>query len=105
MTSTLTQIAPFISDEAIETFCLHNHIRKLSLFGSVLTSRFRPESDVDVLVEFESGHSPGLFDFMRMKKELSNMLGREVDLRTPGDLSRRFRERVISGAVLQYERN
>ena len=105
MSSPLAEIAPSLSSEAIEAFCVRNHIRKLSLFGSILTPRFRPDSDVDILVEFEPGRTPGLFGLMGMKFELTEMIGREVDLRTPGDLSRYFRGRVVAGAAVQYERN
>ncbi len=88
--------------EAIGAFCRRHHIRKLSLFGSVLTDRFGPESDVDVLVEFESGAVVGLFEMAAMEIELGEMVGREVDLRTPEDLSRYFREEVLRRAVVQY---
>ncbi len=105
MIAELAEIAPALSTEAIEAFCVQNHIRKLSLFGSILTERFRPESDVDILVEFEPGLNPGLFGLMGMKAELSEMVGREVDLRTPGDISRNFRDRVVAEAAVQYERD
>ena len=88
----------------IEEFCLRNHIRKLSLFGSVLTPRFRPESDIDVLVEFEPGSKITLFDVAGMELELTEKLGRKVDLRTAGDLSRYFRDHVVATATIQYER-
>ncbi|MGI8743079.1 MAG: nucleotidyltransferase family protein [Bryobacteraceae bacterium] len=94
-----------ISRAEIEAFCLRHHIRKLSLFGSILTPRFRPESDIDVLVEFEPERVPGLFGLVEMKMELSEKLGRKVDLRTAGELSRYFRDEVVAGAVVQYERN
>ena len=83
-------------------FCRRNHIRKLSLFGSVLTDRFGPNSDIDFLVEFEPEHVPGYFGLMRMELELSDFIGRKVDLRTPLELSRYFRDEVISGAQVQY---
>ncbi len=89
--------------EAIKAFCVRNHIRKLSLFGSILTPRFRDESDIDMLVEFEPGLGPGLLGIVRMERELSGMLGRKVDLRTAGDLSRFFRAQVVASAVPQYE--
>lgn len=89
--------------ETIAEFCRRNHIRKLSLFGSVLTPRFGPTSDVDVLVEFEPDHIPGLFGVARMERELSDIFGRKVDLRTPEDLSRYFRDEVVAGALAQYE--
>jgi len=76
----MTQV--LIDQEKIIEFCRKNHIRKLALFGSVLRSDFRPDSDVDVLVEFEPGHVPGL-GFFAMEAELSEILGRKVDLNTP----------------------
>lgn len=93
-----------IPKEFLKEFCERNHIRKLSLFGSVLTPRFRPESDVDMLVEFDPGHVPGLLTLAGMEIELSEKLGRRVDLRTPGDLSRYFRADVLATALPQYER-
>lgn len=88
----------------IERFCARNHIRKLSLFGSILTDRFGPESDVDVLVEFDLASSPSYFDLVGMEQELSATLGRRVDLRTPQELSRYFRDQVLASASVQYER-
>ncbi len=93
-----------ISGEEIEAFCLRHHVRKLSLFGSVLTPRFRAESDIDVLVEFEPGRVPGYFDLAGMELELTEKLGRKVDLRTPEELSRYFRDKVVAAAAVQYER-
>ena len=76
-----------------------------SPFGSVLREYSRPDSDVEVLVEFEEGHVPGFFGLARMEKEPSALLGgRKVDLRTPRDLSRYFREEVLTSAVVQYAR-
>jgi predicted nucleotidyltransferase len=92
-----------IPREAIASFCARNHIRKLSLFGSVLTSRFRGESDIDMLVEFEPGRVPGLLDIAGMEIELSGILGRKVDLRTPAELSNYFRDEVVASALPQYE--
>lgn len=93
-----------ISKDYLQEFCERNHIRRLSLFGSVLTERFRPESDVDVLVEFEPGQNPGYFGLAGMEIELSEKLGRKVDLRTPRELSRHFRDKVIAEAAVLYER-
>src|SRR3989338_3730996 len=90
--------------ERLAAFCRRHHIRKLALFGSVLRDDFTPESDVDVLVEFEPGHTPGLA-FFAMEDELSQLLGRKVYLNTPKFLSRYFRDRVLQQAVVQYERN
>ncbi len=75
----------------------------LSLFGSVLREDFSPDSDVDVLIEFEDGHAPGLLGIARMERELSAILGgRKIDLRTPEDLSRYFRQDVLAAAEVQY---
>ena len=100
----MTETALALPQAEIEGFCRRNHIRKLSLFGSVLTPRFRPESDIDVLVEFEPGSKITLFDVAGMELELTEKLGRKVDLRTAGDLSRYFRDQVVSTAAIQYER-
>ena len=86
----------------IEQFCQHHHIRKFSLFGSVLRDDFSDRSDVDVLVEFLPGKTPGLA-IVTMGDELSALFGRVVDLRTPGDLSRYFRDTVMQEAMLIYE--
>jgi len=87
----------------IAEFCQRNHIRKLSLFGSALRDDFSPESDIDFLVEFEEGSIPGLIGISRMERELSRILGgRKVDLRTPEDLSKYFRQEVLALAEVQY---
>jgi predicted nucleotidyltransferase len=88
--------------EQLEAFCKKHFIRRLSLFGSVLRDDFKPESDVDILVEFQPGHKIGLLKIARMEAELSEMLKRKVDLRTPGDLSRYFRQEVVQSAEVQY---
>lgn len=90
-----------IPRERIVEFCRRHHIRRLSLFGSVLREDFGPESDVDVLVEFEPGQVPG-FAFFAMEDELSEILGRRVDLNTPNFLSRYFRNQVLGQAEVQY---
>jgi predicted nucleotidyltransferase len=92
---------PIDLDEIAE-FCRRHHVLRLSLFGSVLRSDFGPESDVDVLVEFEPGHTPGLA-FIAMQDELGGILGRRVDLNTPGFLSRYFREQVLAEAERLYD--
>jgi len=84
-------------------FCRRHHIRKLALFGSVLRDDFRPDSDVDVLVEFESGRVPGLIRLAGMEIELSEIMGRKADMRTPAELSRYFRQRVIESAEVRYD--
>jgi len=92
-----------IPREAIARLCRRHHIRKLCLFGSILLDHFGPESDIDILVEFEPGQVPGLLRMAGLELELSRMLGRRVDLRTPAELSRRFRDEVIREAETQYE--
>jgi predicted nucleotidyltransferase len=90
-----------IDRSRIAEFCRVNHIRKLALFGSVLRSDFTTDSDVDVLVEFEPGHIPGLA-FFGMEDDLSEIFGRKVDLNTPGFLSPYFRDEVLTEAEVLY---
>ncbi len=88
---------------ALAELCQRNGVRRLSLFGSVLKGTARPDSDVDLLVEFEKSATPSLFDMARIESELSAMLdGRRVDLRTAAELSRYFRDQVVSEAQAQY---
>lgn len=82
-------------------FCQRNHIRKLAFFGSVLRDDFGPQSDIDILVEFEEGKTPG-FAFFGMQEELSKILERKVDLNTPGFLNKYFREQVLREAKVEY---
>jgi predicted nucleotidyltransferase len=89
--------------DKLSEFCKRNYIRKLSLFGSAVSGQLGPDSDIDLLVEFEEGRTPGLFSIVRMEMELTEVLGRKVDLRTPDDLSRYFRDEVIKNAKLQYQ--
>lgn len=92
-----------IPKNQLASFCRENGIRRLAIFGSALRVDFRPDSDVDVLVEFEPGRTPGLFGMARIERELSSLFdGRKVDLRTPEDLSRYFRQRVLDEAEVQY---
>ena len=92
-----------IEKRRLTGFCRRNGIRRLALFGSVLRNDFRHDSDVDVLVEFKAGHVPGFFTIYRMEQALSCMFGnRKVDLRTPQDLSRYFRDDVMAHAEEQY---
>lgn len=86
-----------IPKQALAAFCTKHYFRRLALFGSVLRDGFGAESDVDVLVEFEPGHTPGLAIF-EMEAELSRILGRKVDLNTPDFLSPHFRDRVLAEA-------
>lgn len=91
-----------IDRDAVSAFCRRHHITRLALFGSVLRDDFGPESDVDVLVEFEAGHIPGL-EFVSMERELSGLLhGRRVDLVTPKFLNARIRHQVLDDAEPLY---
>jgi predicted nucleotidyltransferase len=92
-----------VSQDQIAAFCQRHHIRRLAFFGSVLRDDFKPESDVDVLVEFEPGHTPGLITLAGMEMELSDLLGRKADIRTAADLSPYFRQDVLDAAQVQYE--
>jgi uncharacterized protein len=85
----------------IADFCRRHHIRKLAVFGSALREDFRPDSDLDVLVEFDPKHTPGLA-FFGIEQELSELLGRKVDLNTPQFLSPYFRDKVLAEAEVQY---
>ena len=88
---------------ALSAFCREHGIQRLSVFGSALRSDFGPDSDIDLLVEFEPDRICGLFGIARMERELSTLLGgRKVDLRTPEDLSRYFRQHVLDEAQVQY---
>lgn len=90
--------------DKIAAFCREKHIRRLAFFGSVLRDDFGPDSDIDVLVEFEPEHTPGFLRLAGMERELSGLLGgRKVDMRTPQDLSRYFREEVIATSEELYE--
>jgi hypothetical protein len=102
---TMRQTRFVLPQERVADFCRRNHIVKLSLFGSRLRGDFRRDSDVDLLVEFAPEHMPGFLRLARMERELSELLGgKKVDLRTPEDLSRYFRDHVAKTAKIQYER-
>lgn len=89
--------------EKIAEFCQKNHIKKLSLFGSVLKGIDNENSDIDILVEFDKDHVPGLLNFVRIERELSIILGdKKVDLRTPDMLSKYFKNEVVSSARVEY---
>ncbi|MBI4873599.1 MAG: nucleotidyltransferase domain-containing protein [Acidobacteria bacterium] len=92
-----------VDENELAEFCRHNGIRKLALFGSVLTGRFTDASDVDVLVEFEPGRRVGYLRMAALERELSALLrGRKIDLRTPSELSRYFRDEILRSAAIQY---
>ena len=91
-----------LQKDKITNFCKEHHIVYLALFGSVLTSNFTKKSDVDILVRFEKKHTPHLFGLIKMESELSDIIGYTVDLKTPNDLSRYFREDVLTKAKTIY---
>lgn len=91
-----------IPRESVAEFCRSHGIRRLALFGSVLRDDFRLDSDIDVLVEFDPQASVGLFALAAMELELSEILGRKVDLRTPAELSRYFRDEVVESAEVFF---
>ncbi len=88
----------------LQAFCKRNPIQKMAFFGSVLRNDFRAESDVDILIELEPGVPVGFFKFVEMQDELSQIIGRTVDLNTPHSLSRHFRQKVLQSAQIIYER-
>jgi predicted nucleotidyltransferase len=93
-----------VSKDGIVHFCQHWHITKLSLFGSVLRDDFRPDSDIDILVEFQPGHIPGFLKLHRIQEELSSLLGnRQIDLVTPKSLNHRIRDRILAEAEVYYD--
>jgi len=92
-----------LSPKEWNRFCRKNHIRKISLFGSALRGEMHAESDIDLLVEFIPDREPGLIDLANMEIELQERFGREVEMRTPEDLSRFFRDEVIASAEVLYE--
>ncbi len=93
-----------LDQQALAQLCRRHGIRRLSLFGSVLKGTARPDSDVDLLVEFEPTAKPSYFDLAEMEEELSGLLaGRRVDLRTPPELSRHFRDQILRDAEVQYD--
>jgi len=91
-----------LPQQQIAEFCRRHHIGRLAIFGSALHGDQRPDSDLDVLVEFEAGYTPG-FKFFEIEEELSKIIGRKVDLNTPGFLSRDFRDHVLAEAQILYD--
>jgi predicted nucleotidyltransferase len=102
--SEMPQLPIAVSEKELAGFCKRNHIRRLALFGSSLRGDFGADSDIDVLVEFEPGRTPGLIGFAGMEIELSELFGgRKIDLNTPNTLSRYFRDEVLAEARVLYE--
>ena len=99
-----TSLAIDLPLDAIQAFCERHHIRKMMLFGSVLREDFRPDSDVDVLVEFEPDAKPTLFDLGGIQMDLQDLIGRAVDVGTPNMLSPYIKEKVLESAQVIYER-
>lgn len=99
------ELAPGVSidDERLQAFCSAYGIRRLGLFGSALRGQLRPDSDIDLLVEFEPDRTPGLLGIAQLELDLAELLGRSVDLRTLGDLSRYFRDEVAAQARTLYD--
>ena len=93
-----------LTKEQIKNFCEKNHIRRFAYFGSVLRDDFGPNSDIDILVDLEPDARIGLLEMAQMEIELTEMIGKQVDLRTPGDLSIYFRDKVVKEAEVQYKR-
>jgi len=97
----MRRIGVTVPRKRLADFCRSNHIRRLALFGSAIHGDLTPESDLDVLVEFERGHVPGL-DFFRIQDDLTRLFGRQVDLNTPRFLSPYFRRKVLREAEVLY---
>lgn len=97
------RIEQHISKNKLAEFCRKHHIRKLSLFGSALRGELHHGSDIDLLVEFDPDHVPGFITLAGMEIELTEVFGRKVDLRTPQELSRYFRDQVVDAAEVQYD--
>jgi len=93
-----------LTKDQIAGFCSKNHILKFAYFGSILRDDFNSDSDIDILIELDPDARIGLLEMAKMEIELSEMIGRKVDLRTPGDLSKYFRDKVMQEADIQYER-
>lgn len=98
----MNQLPILINKKKIDACCKRYHITYLALFGSILTSQFSSSSDVDILVKFDENHIPGLFGIFDIQEELSAIVGREVDLKTPNSLSSYFRDEVLSKAQVLY---
>ncbi len=98
----MREIPISLDERKIERFCRKYHIVYLALFGSILTSNFSEKSDIDILVRFEKKHDPHLFSFAGIESELSEIIGREVDLKTPNDLNPLFRGEVLAKAKTIY---
>jgi len=101
-TRVMTHHGISVRQNQLAEFCRRNQVCKLALFGSILRDDFRPDSDIDVLVEFEPGQVPGMLRMAALEMELAALFGRQVDLRTLAELSRHFRSEVLKEAEVQY---
>jgi predicted nucleotidyltransferase len=99
----MSEVRISISKDKIADFCKQNQVRRLSLFGSILREDFGPDSDIDILVEFEPGTRMGLIRLSGLEIELGKIIGRKVDLNTPGFLSKYFRDQILAEADVQYD--
>jgi hypothetical protein len=99
----MSEVRISIPKDKIADFCKQNQVRRLSLFGSILREDFGPDSDIDILVEFEPGTRMGLIRLSGLEIELGKIIGREVDLNTPGLLSKYFRDQILAEADVQYD--
>lgn len=97
----MNDLSDYVS-ERLKIYCKKNGISKLSLFGSYIKNTFTEGSDLDILIEFEEGNKPGYLTIARIQRELSELFGKNVDLRTPEELSKYFREDIVKEAVVQY---
>lgn len=102
MADTLTTQRVHVDPVVLDDLCRRNRIRRLSLYGSVLRADFRADSDIDVMVEFELGYTPGLFTLGGLLLDLQDLIGREVDLKTPGDFPVDVREQVLATTQTLY---
>ena len=99
----MSEVRISIPKDKIADFCKQNQVRRLSLFGSILREDFGPDSDIDILVEFEPGTRVGLIRLSSLEIELGTIIGRKVDLNTPGFLSKYFRDQILAEADVQYD--
>jgi uncharacterized protein len=99
----MSEVRISIPKDKIADFCKQNQVRRLSLFGSILREDFGPDSDIDILVEFEPGTRMGLIRLSGLEIELGKIIGRKVDLNTPGFLSKYFRDQILAEADVQYD--
>ena len=96
------KLSDYISKSELEDLCKKYYIKKLAIFGSAIRNELKLDSDIDILVEFKKGKAPGLMGFCHIQNLLTDLIGREVELHTPNDISRYFRDDVVKNAVVQH---